>query len=229
MQRNYIVLSACVLMSALPAAWAAGGGNMPMPRVNTPQTTSPEDQAKGAYNDGVRDVHKADKYQTSADEQTDAKKKDKALSEAKEHYTAALAKFTQAVKLDPRMHEAWNYVGYTNRKLGEYDIALAAYERALTLHPGYPEALEYRGEAFLALNRISDAQQAYLDLFAANRTLADKLLATMKGWVTTHRTAASAGTDANAVDALDKWVQERAQIAGQTASLTRAGAALSWR
>jgi tetratricopeptide (TPR) repeat protein len=229
MQRNYIVLSACILMSALPVAWAAGGGNMPMPRVNTPQPTSPEDQAKSAYNDGVRDVHKADKYQTSADEQSDAKKKDKALREAKEHYTAALAKFTQAVNLDPRMHEAWNYVGYTNRKLGEYDMALAAYERALTLHPGYPEALEYRGEAFLALNRISDAQQAYLDLFAANRGLADKLLTAMKGWVTTHRPAASGGADASTVDALDKWVQERAQIAGQTASLTRAGAASSWQ
>lgn len=229
MQRNYIVLSACVLMSALPVAWAAGGGNMPMPRMNTPQPTSPEDQAKSAYNDGVRDVHKADKYQTSADEQTDAKKKDKALREAKEHYTAALTKFTQAVQLDPRMHEAWNYVGYTNRKLGEYDVALAAYERALTLHPGYPEALEYRGEAFLALNRVSDAQQAYLDLFSSNRQLADKLLTAMKGWVTTHRTAVSGGGDASTVDALDKWVQERAQIAGQTASLTRKGASSSWR
>jgi len=229
MQRNHIVLSACVLMSALPAAWAAGGGNMTMPRMNTPQMMSPEDQAKSAYNDGVRDVHKADKYQAAADEQTDAKKKDKALREAKEHYTSALARFTQAVKLDPRMHEAWNYVGYTNRKLGEYDIALAAYERALALHPGYPEALEYRGEAFLALHRISDAQQAYLDLFAANRDLAGKLLTAMKGWVTTQRTASSGGTDPSAIDAFDKWVQERAQIAGQTASLTRAGAASSWR
>src|SRR5690348_1738882 len=205
MQRNYIVLSACVLMSALPVTWAAGGGNMSMPRMNAPQASSPEDLAKSAYNDGVRDVHKADKYQTSADEQTDAKKKDKALREAKEHYTSALARFTQAVKLDPRMHEAWNYVGYTNRKLGEYDMALAAYERALALHPGYPEALEYRGEAFLALHRISDAQQAYLDLFASNRQLADKLLTAMKGWVTTQRTASSGGPEATAVDAFDKW------------------------
>ena len=229
MQRNYVVLSACLLMSALPAAWAAGGGNMSMPRMNTPQPTSTEDQAKSSYNDGVRDVKKADKYQAAADEQTDAKKKEKALREAKEHYSSALAKFTQAVKLDPRMHEAWNYVGYTNRKLGDYEIALAAYERALSLHPGYPEALEYRGEAFLALHRIADAQQAYLDLFAANRQLADKLLTAMKGWVSTQRTATNDGADANAVDAFDKWVQERAQIASQTASLTRAGAASSWR
>jgi tetratricopeptide (TPR) repeat protein len=229
MPRNYIVLSACVLISALPVAWAAGGGPMPMPRMNGPQTSSSEDLAKSAYNDGLRDVHKADKYQASAAEQTDAKKQEKAQREAREYYSSALVKFTQAVKYNQNMHEAWNYVGYTNRKLGEYEIALAAYERALTLHPGYPEALEYRGEAFLGLHRISDAQQAYLDLFAANRQLADKLLTAMKGWVNTQRTAATGGADATAVEALDKWVQERAQIASQTASLTRAGAASSWR
>jgi tetratricopeptide (TPR) repeat protein len=215
-------------MSAIPAAWAAGGGSMRMPQMSTPQMMSPADQAKSAYNDGVRDVRKADKYQTSAAGQSDAKKKDKALHEAQEHYASALKKFMQAAQLDPNMHEAWNYVGYTNRKLGNYDVALAAYERALTLHPGYPEALEYRGEAFLGLNRISDTQQAYLDLFASNRGLADKLLAAMKGWVSTQR-ASPSGADATAVDALDKWVQERAQIAGQTAALTRAGAASSWR
>src|SRR6202007_435707 len=132
--------------------------------------------------------------------------KDKDLHEAQEHYAAAMTKFMQAAKLDPNMHEAWNYIGYTNRKLGNYDIALAAYERALALHPGYPEALEYRGEAFLGLNRISDAQQAYLDLLPANRALADRLLAAMRNWIDSQRTAAS-GSDPTALEALDKWVQ----------------------
>jgi tetratricopeptide (TPR) repeat protein len=223
--RTRLALTACVLISAVPAAWAAGGAPMPMPSI---REQSPQDQAKSAYNDGVRDVRKADGFQADAIQLTDQGKKDKALRKAHDHYASSLTKFEQAAKLDPNMHEAWNYVGYTNRKLGNYDIALAAYERALTLHPGYPEALEYRGEAFLALNRIADAQQAYLDLFAANRGLADKLLTAMKGWIDGQRTAAS-GTDATAVDALDKWVQERAQIAGQTAALTREGVPSSWR
>ena len=224
--RTRLVLASCVLVATVPAAWAAGGG--PMPSMSTPREQSPEDQAKNAYNDGVRDVRKADRFQASATQLSDPGKKEKALREAHDHYASSLTKFMQAAKLDPNMHEAWNYVGYTNRKLGNYDVALAAYERALALHPGYPEALEYRGEAFLALNRISDAQQAYLDLFAANRGLADKLLTAMKGWIDSQRTAAS-GSDATAVDALDKWVQERAQIAGQTAALTRERAASSWR
>jgi hypothetical protein len=50
----------------------------------------------------------------------------------------------------------------------------------------------------------------------------------MKGWIDGQRTG-TAGNDATAVDALDKWVQERVQIAGQTAALTREGAASSWR
>jgi tetratricopeptide (TPR) repeat protein len=226
--RTRLVLASCVLVSAVPAAWAAGGAPMSMPSMSSSREQSPEDQAKSVYNDGVRDVRKADRFDASATQLSDPKKKEKALHEAHDHYAASLTKFMQAAKLDPNMHEAWNYVGYTNRKLGNYDVALAAYERALALHPGYPEALEYRGEAFLALNRISDAQQAYLDLFAVNRGLADRLLTTMKSWIDGQRTA-TAGADATAVDALDEWVQERVQIAGQTASLTREGAASSWR
>jgi tetratricopeptide (TPR) repeat protein len=217
------VVSACLLAAATPFAGAAGGGAM---QIQAPRQESPQDKAKGLYNQGVRDVKKADKFQTSAMQLTDTGKKDKAVREAQEYYTSALSKFQTATENDPQMYEAWNYVGYTNRKLGNYDTALAAYERALTLHPGYPEALEYRGEAFLGLNRVADAQQAYLDLFAGNRALADKLLASMKDWLQTQRASSSA--DANTVSELDKWIQERSAIAGQTASLTREGAAASW-
>ena len=64
-----------------------------------------------------------------------------------------------------------------------------AYDKALSLRPSYPEAIEYRGEAYLALNRVDDAKQAYLDLFAGNRKLADQLLVAMKSWVAEKRSA----------------------------------------
>jgi tetratricopeptide (TPR) repeat protein len=222
-----VLLSACVLVAAVPAAWANGGGSMGMPEIRAPREQTPEEQAKTLYNQGVHDVKKADKYQTSAAELTDARKQERALHEAQEYYTSALSKFEQATRNDPHMHEAWNYVGYTNRHLGNYDAALTAYSQALTLKPGYPDALEYRGEAFLGLNRVADAQQAYLDLFAGNRALADKLLAAMKSWLNTQRSSSTA--DANTVSELEKWIQERTAIAGQTASLTREGAAASWK
>jgi tetratricopeptide (TPR) repeat protein len=219
-------VSACVLVAAAPLAWSNGGGSMRMPEVSAPREESPEDKAKTAYNKGVHDVKKADKIQASSAQLTDAGKKDRAVHEAQEYYSSALVKFQEAVQDDARMHEAWNYVGYTNRKLGNYDAALAAYEKALTLKPGYPDALEYRGEAYLGLNRISDAQQAYLDLFASNRALADKLLTAMRGWLDVQRGSSTA--DASKVSELDKWIQERSAIARQTASLTREGTAASW-
>ena len=140
-------------------------------------------------------------------------------------YTRARTAFMDATQSDPAMAEAWNGLGYSQRKLGDYDTALAAYGRALTLKPGYPEATEYRGEAYLALNRPNDAKQAYLDLFATNRVLADHLLGAMKTWIAAQKTGAN---KAGAAD-LAQWVEERAKIAAQTASLTREGTAASWQ
>ena len=228
MRTTLQVFSVCLLVTAIPVAWANGGGGMSMPQpMPTPREETPQQKAHDAYNDGVRYVKKADKAQGNAEQASDAGKKDKAGHEAHDLYGKSLARFQEAVQLDDTLPEAWNYVGYSNRKLGNYDAALAAYEKALTLKPGYADAIEYRGEAYLGLNRISDTQQAYLDLYASNRALAAKLLTAMKSWLAAQR--ANPSTAATSLDELDKWIQERAQIAGQTAALTRAGAAASWR
>ncbi len=172
-------------------------------------------------------MRKADDFQASAATATDAGQKDKSARDALTYYSLALRKFQQAVQFDPKLYQAWNYVGYTHRKLGDYDDALGAYEQALALKPDYPEAIEYRAEAFLALNRIPDAQKAYLDLFASNRAAAGKLLDAMKTWATAQRS--TAGGDQKTATDLDKWVQERSQIAAQTAGLTRQGTFEAWR
>jgi len=221
--------SACLLAALSLSASANGGGGMSMPSMPTPShQATPQEKARDAYNDGVRYVKKADKAQQTANEAADSGKKDKAAKEAHDAYASALARFKDSAGLDPSLHEAWNYVGYTSRKLGDYDDALAAYEKALSLKPGYPDALEYRGEAYLAVGRIPDAQQAYLDLYAGNRALAGKLLTAMKSWAAAQR-ASTSGSGATNLDEFDKWIQERAQIAGQTAALTREGTAASWR
>src|SRR6266702_7353677 len=112
------VLSACVLFAAVPSAWSNGGGAMSMPEMSAHREKTPEEEAKVLYNEGVRDVRKADKFQASAAQLADAHKKERALHEAQEYYSSARGNFQQAVQNDPRMHEAWNYVGYTSRKLG---------------------------------------------------------------------------------------------------------------
>jgi tetratricopeptide (TPR) repeat protein len=221
------LVSTCLISAVSAQAFANGGGSMQMPSMPMRQAT-PQDKARDAYNDGVRYVKKADKAQQAANEASDPGKKDKASKEAHDAYAAALAKFSESTGLDSSLHEAWNYLGYTSRKLGRYDDALAAYDKALAIKPGYPDALEYRGEALLAVGRIPDAQQAYLDLYVGNRALAGKLLTAMKSWASTQRAGAS-GSGATNLDELDKWIEERAQIAAQTAALTREGTAASWR
>jgi tetratricopeptide (TPR) repeat protein len=222
-------LSACLLAGSSLTASANGAGAMPMPSMPmSSRQVSPQEKARDAYNDGVRYLKKADKAQQASLEATDPGKKDKAAREAHDAYAAALKKFTDATGLDPTLHEAWNYLGYTNRKLGNYEDALLAYEKALAIKPGYPDALEYRGEAYLALGRIPDAQQAYLDLYAGDRALAGKLLTAMKGWAAAQRASSSPASTTN-LDELDRWIQERTQIAAQTAALTREGTIASWR
>ncbi len=220
-------------VSLCGGAWADGGGSMPSnagSMSGTMDTTpmTPEEQATSAYNTGVRLIKSADKDLADAAKATDPRKQQKAQNNAKKDFNKALAKFESAVKLNPGMFQAWNYVGYSKRNLGDYAGALEAYDRALKLNPQYAEAIEYRGHAYLGLNRVDDAKQAYLDLFASNRALADKLLVAMKSWVSTHRSDAQGVASATLED-FAKWVDERSSIASNTTGLSPQGALASWR
>jgi tetratricopeptide (TPR) repeat protein len=228
MRTSSRVLIVSAIFSATPLAWGAGGGggSIDMPRARVQEQT-PEQRAQTAYNSGVRMVKKADSQTSDAERQKDAAKREKGNKKANDAYRKALAKFEDAVSDAPGMHEAWNYIGYTKRRLGELDAALAAYDRALAIRPGYAQAIEYRGQAYLALHRIDEAKQAYLDLYAGNRDLSNQLLTAMQAWIGAQRASPSA-PDAGALDELEQWIRERAAIASQTAALTREGTAASW-
>src|SRR5688500_3477365 len=147
-----IGLSALVVLvsGAAFAAGGGGGGSSGGGSFNVPERQlTPEEQAKQAYNQGTRAVKAADKLSKAADEASDEKKKTKSQDKAKRQYENARGYFAAAVQRKATMHEAWNYIGYTSRKLGEFDKALAAYDEALRLNPSYAEAIEYRGEAYL--------------------------------------------------------------------------------
>jgi tetratricopeptide (TPR) repeat protein len=207
---------------ALPfAVLGAGGGGMDGGMgggsMSAPRQQNPEEMAKNAYNDGVRAVKQAKKFEEDLAAAKDDKKQ-KAAERVAKQYEKARGYFATAVSKNDTMYEAWNYVGYTSRKLGEHDKALAAYDEALRLKPDYAEAMEYRGEAYLGLNRLDDAKKAYMDLFGAQRQMANELMAAMEQWVKERRSNA-AGVSTADIDNFAKWVTERSTIAQQTASL----------
>ena len=227
--KKLAVLVAVAALSALPdsAAQAAAGGSIDMPRVPAAQRT-PEDEAKAAYNAGVKQIEKAKEYEQDAAKASDDSKREKLLKKATAAYEHATDKFEDAVNSVPEFYQAWNYLGFARRHLGKYDAALEAYDRALKLDPGYVDAIEYRGEAYLGLNRLEDARKAYLDLFARSRKHADQLLASMQKYVDQRRKEPN-GLAPQALDEFAQWVGERTTIAQQTASLDTGSAQASWR
>ena len=173
--------------------------------------------ARLAYNVGYEDFEKAQAAEASAAKLAGAPAK-AAQAQALKAYATARTQFEAATKADPTLKEAWNLVGYTSRRLGEYDKSLAAYEQALALNPTYSEAIEYRAEAYLALNRLDDAKSAYLTLLANARPHAAVLLQSMQQWLVERRKQ-PAGVSAADLEAFARWVDERAAVASQTASL----------
>ncbi len=59
-----------------------------------------------------------------------------------------------------------NYLGYSHRKLGNYDEAFRHYKRALGMDPDHRGAHEYIGEAYLLTNNLAAAER---HLAALNR------------------------------------------------------------
>jgi tetratricopeptide (TPR) repeat protein len=224
--RSMILLIPPLVLAAL-AAQANSGGSMRAPAPSTTQEQSPADRAVGEFNEGLSYLKKGDKLEAEAAGEADSRKLEKAQKRSHDAYNKARKEFQEATEYNPQMPEAWNDLGYTQRKLGDYNASLASYEKALALRPGYPEAIEYRAEAYLGVDRVEDAKSAYMDLFANNRALSNQLLTAIKNWVDVKRHDGK--LDSATLEQAAQWVEERSRIASQTAALTREGTAASWK
>jgi tetratricopeptide (TPR) repeat protein len=229
--RGILSLTVALMVAPVGIGYAHGGGSMGggggAESVGRSQSRTPEDMAKAAYNSGVRTVKKAQEYESDAAKASNHPKSAKALDKAHQYYSKALEQFIDAVSQQPKMYQAWNYIGFANRHLGSYDAALTAYAKALELNPAYPEAIEYRGEAYLGLNKISEAKEAYMTLFRESRSLADELMTAMHRWTDARRSDAQ-GVTPEDVETFSKWMDERAGIAAQTASMA-SGVRAEWK
>jgi tetratricopeptide (TPR) repeat protein len=215
-----LFIAACLATIPAGSLKAHGGGSMPSSSAGAGSGSlrTPEEMAKSAYNSGVHSIKKAQEYDADAAKASTPEKIAKAHDKAQKYYHDSLPDFIDAVRQQPGMYEAWNYLGYASRHLGRYDDALSAYNKALEINPKYSNAIEYRGEAYLGLNRVEEAKAAYMTLFADSRPLADELMAAMHRWADARRQD-SQGVSTEDLDAFAKWLDERSGIAAQTASL----------
>ncbi|HEX3397781.1 MAG TPA: tetratricopeptide repeat protein [Steroidobacteraceae bacterium] len=222
------VFTTAFVVAPVGAALAHGGGSEPGPSgMVTATPRNGADAAKSAYNAGVRNIKRAQEYDADAAKASTPEKAAKAHDKAQKAYHDSIGSFIDAVGANPKMYEAWNYLGFANRHLGNYEDALSSYAKALEINPNFPNAIEYRGEAYLGLNQIEEAKGAYMALFRDSRPLADELMAAMHRWADAHKQDAQGLSSAD-VDAFTKWMDERASVAAQTASLAT-GAVQPWR
>ena len=190
-------------------ALAVFGGSELLAIRNKPQQAEAKksaDVATQALNRGLGRLEKADRLEIKSPER------------ARKEYAAALKDFQTAASAKPDDYRAHNGAGYASRKLGDYDGALRSYERALTLAPTSIEAIEYRGEAYLGLNRLDEAKQAYMHLFVHDRAASAVLMKAMRAWIENRR-AQPGPVDPAAVAAFDAWVRERDMLASSVGNL----------
>ena len=76
-----------------------------------------------------------------------------------QHYEKAIKILAGVIKEQPKNADALNYMGFSHRKLGDYDKAISFYRMALDADPNHQGANEYLGEAFLELNDLPQAEE----------------------------------------------------------------------
>lgn len=207
LERTIIAGVAALVFGVLPTL-AAGGSSVP--------SADPADQAAEAYNRGLASRDKAWELEAQAESSSDPKQRAKLEQKAQKEYSKAIRAFRSATEADPTMHQAFSSLGYALRKSGQYEDSLEAYNQALELEPGYAEAIEYRAEAFLGLNRLDEAKEAYMLLFRDDRERASELMTAMQRWIEAHQLDPGE-LDPSVVDSFSVWVRDRAEISGNTA------------
>ena len=207
-----ILLTLAIAAPLYAADGGGGGGSMGPQQQQSMKRLTPEEKAVKSYEAGIKHRDKAAKLEEKATSETNEKKAAKLQKKIAKEYNRAIDDFEDAVGHYPRFYQAHNSLGYALRNVGHYEESLAAYNVALDINPVFDEAIEYRGEAYLGLDRLDEAKEAYMDLFQNNRGLADQLMAAMNSWVAARRDDAG-DLDTAVVDQFAEWVNQRNELA----------------
>ena len=107
-----------------------------------------ESKKTSLYDDAVKLVKRAGKLEKKA-------KSDK----AKKVYAQAFKKLEKAYKKDKKNPDILNYMGFTTRKIGNFDQAEKFYLEGLSIKPNHNGINEYLGELYVQTNRIGKAKE----------------------------------------------------------------------
>ena len=81
------------------------------------------------------------------------------LAIARKDYSLAISELNAVLSKKPEHADAWNLLGYSSRKSGDFKTAEAAYTKALKIDPKHTQAMEYMGEMYLTLNQPAKAEE----------------------------------------------------------------------
>ena len=111
-------------------------------------SSSSSSNEESLYEDAVKLVKRAGKLE----------KKDK-TDKAKKLYSQAFDKLEKAHKLDKKNPDILNYMGFTTRKIGNFEKAEKFYLEGLSLKPKHNGINEYLGELYVQTNRLDKANE----------------------------------------------------------------------
>ena len=105
-------------------------------------------KVKSDYDKAVQSIKFAKKYE----------KKGK-IEKAKKRYEKAQKLLLKSNKEKPLQADTLNYLGFTTRKLGEYENGEKYYLLGLEIDPNHKGINEYLGELYVATNRMDLAKE----------------------------------------------------------------------
>lgn len=75
-----------------------------------------------------------------------------------EDFAGAQVLLEKVVAAEPEKADAWNYLGFVQRRQGDFEAAFVSYNQALLLDPEHAGANEYLGELYLLTGDVAQAE-----------------------------------------------------------------------
>ena len=129
-----------------------------------------ESKPVSQYQIGEKMINKAKKFE----------KKNK-TDKAQKHYKKAIGYLLKHNKEFPADPDTLNYLGFTHRKIGDYENAEIYYSMGLELDPKHVGINEYMGELFVVTNRLDEAKERLAVLKDCNCKEYDELKLVIEG------------------------------------------------